>query len=88
MTEKTEEQIAKEKTAVDAMRNARGNMDAAIRRIETLEFGLKQAVDALKRAKGLISASVYIYGTDGRGGQVSAHAAIEGDIASAQAKLG
>lgn len=36
-TEKTEEQIAKEKAAVEAMRDAKSNMDAALTRITDLE---------------------------------------------------
>jgi hypothetical protein len=39
---KTEEQLQKEREAVDAMRNAKSNMDKALARIQTLENALKE----------------------------------------------
>ena len=66
MTEKTEEQIAKEKAAVEAMRNARANMDAALSRIVTLESALSAARDDLTRTKQYIGAGAYTYGDNNR----------------------
>lgn len=58
MTDKTEEQIAKEKAAVDAMRNAKGNMETALARISTLEIklrGASQFISGLKDHVGPMS---------------------------------
>lgn len=41
MTEKTDEQIARDKEAVKAMTGAKNAMEAALRRIEVLEVALK-----------------------------------------------
>ena len=66
MTDKTEEKIAKERAAVEAMRNAKANMTVAISRIETLERALKCAQDALTQCKGYIGASAYTWGDNNR----------------------
>lgn len=84
-TEKTEEQIAKERAAVEAMRSAKANMTAALDRISTLEFALKGAVSALSRCKSYVGASCYAYPT---GAAQTCHADIDKAIADAQAKLG
>lgn len=41
MTDKTEEQIAKDKEAVARMAGAKASMEAALRRIQSLETSLK-----------------------------------------------
>jgi hypothetical protein len=83
MTDKTEEQIAKDKAAVDAMRNAKSNMDAALARISTLEEALSGAIGGLLEAKRYISPSAYVYG-----GAKTAHHHIEGYVCDATKALG
>ena len=83
MSDKTEEQIAREKAAVDAMRNSRAHMNEAISRIETLESAVRSAAYALKEAKGFTPATAYIYG-----GQKSVHDKIDEAIAAANKALG
>lgn len=61
MTDKTEEQIAKEKAAVLAMKNAQSNMGAALTRIERLEQALRNANSSISTLKGYISPGVYTY---------------------------
>lgn len=81
MTDKTEEQVAKEKAAVEAMRNAKANMDTALRRITDLENALNRAIEDLKRAKRDISPNVYCYPSGGSN-QQTIHARIDAEIAS------
>ena len=50
MTDKTDEQVAKEKAAVDAMRNARGNMATVLDRVGSLEAALRDAAGQLDEA--------------------------------------
>jgi len=83
VTEVSEEKIARDKAAVDAMRNAKSNMDAALARISTLETALAYARDNLSRVKGYISPNVYTYGAQG-----TVHAAIDDMIAHAAKALG
>lgn len=59
--EKTEEQIAKERAAVDAMRNAKASMTGALERIATLELALDSARRSIGLLKGYISPMVYQY---------------------------
>ena len=61
MTDATEEKIARDKAAVDAMRNAKSNMDAALARIATLEAGLERARANLTRTKDYIGRGAYTY---------------------------
>lgn len=85
MTDKSELQIAKEREAVDAMRNAKANMGAVLDRVGTLELALKAALDGLKRAKAYIAPTVYAYPVAGKVETV--HTEIERCINAAQAKL-
>lgn len=62
MTEKTEEQIAKDRAAVEAMRNAKANMDTALGRIADLERALSEAALHIKRIKDYVPAAAYSYG--------------------------
>ena len=64
MTDKTEEKIAQERAAVDAMRNAKSNMDQAFARISTLESALKSASMSISGLKGYIAAGAYCYPCD------------------------
>lgn len=80
MTDKTEEQIAKEKASVDAMKNAKSNMDAAISRISSLELALGRAVNDLIRAKNNISPNVYCYPSGGT--PMLVHQRIDAEIAA------
>lgn len=75
MSEKTEEQIAKERASVEAMRNAKANMDAALSRISTLETALTSCVKALRETKGFISPNVYTYPVQNQ--TTSVHARID-----------
>ena len=61
MTEKTEEQIAKEREAVEAMKNAKANMDKALSRIETLTGVLKNAYSDMASVKKWVPADSYSY---------------------------
>lgn len=86
MTEKTEEQIAKDKAAVEAMRNAKSNMDAALSRITDLERSLAYAADCLSKAKGYISSNVYCYPVSGNTQTVHNH--IDGQVSQLRKTLG
>lgn len=59
-----EQKVARDKEAIDAMKNAKANMATAISRIEALEKALSDAVSYLRQAKGDISAAVYCYPSD------------------------
>jgi hypothetical protein len=61
MTDKTEEMLAKEKAAVDAMRNAQANMSNAIKRIETLERAFISFISNAEVALKHIPESGYLY---------------------------
>jgi hypothetical protein len=79
MTDKTEEQLAKEKASVDAMKNAKANMDAALSRISSLELALMRATESLIRAKANIGSNVYCYPSGGAAKLV--HQRIDEEIA-------
>lgn len=83
--EKTDEQVAKEREAVEAMRNAKANMAASLDRITTLETALKTAIHNLGRARNYISPTVYTYPSNKN---ETVHAEIDQWIASARAQLG
>lgn len=61
MENKTDEQIERERSAVDAMRNAKANMTSALDRISTLERELQNAQSSLSRLKSYIAPTVYVY---------------------------
>lgn len=84
--EKTEEQIARDKAAVEAMRNAKSNMDTALSRIAALESALAYARDNLVRTKGYIGAANYTYPSSGNAKTV--HATIDDMVAHATKALG
>ena len=83
MDTKTEERIAREKAMVDAMKNAKSNMEAALRRIETLELALRRASNSIARFKEFVPKSAYFYG-----GQKTLHDEMNAEIANATAALG
>lgn len=85
MTDKTEEQIAREKAAVDAMKNAKSNMGTALERIATLESALAGAIAALSWTKKHVGQDSYIYATSP---MVRAHDFIDEKIAQARKALG
>lgn len=62
--EKTEEQIERERAAVEAMRNAKANMTASLDRIATLETALKAAKTHILALKGHVGPGSYTYPTD------------------------
>lgn len=86
MTDRTEEQIARDKAAVDAMKNAKSNMDSALSRIAALESALMAARDDLGRVKAFIGAGAYAY-PDGNNRQ-SVHDYIGTMVARATKALG
>lgn len=63
--EKTEQQIARERAAVDAMKSAKSNMTEALGRIETLERALLSAQAAIGTLKGYIAPQVFTYPVSG-----------------------
>lgn len=85
MSDVTEEKIARDKAAVDAMRNAKSNMDYALARISTLESALNNARDAIRQAKGYIAAGVYTYPGQH---QSTVHDRLDAYIAAADKALG
>jgi hypothetical protein len=61
MADKSEEQIARELAAVQAMKGAKSNMEAALGRIGTLESALRSAASTIGTLKGYIAPQVYTY---------------------------
>lgn len=78
MTDKTEEKIAQERAAVEAMRNAKSNMTAALDRIATLERALDRAKISLSLCKGYVGPNVYIWTDNNR---QTCHSEIEAAVA-------
>lgn len=66
-TEKTEDQIAKDKEAVRAMIGAKASMEAALRRIEVLENALKSVRHQSERLGKAFGPDVFlnVYQTGG-----------------------
>lgn len=62
MTEKTEEDIEKDRAAIAAMKNAKSNMEAAIARVSDLERALSRARDSILRFKSFVPEAAYSYG--------------------------
>jgi hypothetical protein len=86
MTDAHDEKVARDKAAVDAMRNAKSNMDAALARITTLEQALTYARDNLGRTKQYIGASNYVW--SGSNERQSVHDAIDQMVSHATKALG
>lgn len=63
---KSDEQIAKEKAAVDAMKGAQANMTKALDRISTLERALSTASSNISRLKSYIAPGAYTYDSTNR----------------------
>jgi hypothetical protein len=63
--EKTEDQIARERASVDAMRNAKANMTTVLARVETLEQALSSAKGTIGALKGFIAPGAYTYPISG-----------------------
>lgn len=61
MTEKTEDQIVREKEAVTKMIGAKSAMEAAISRIQTLENALQKACDDGSRLADFLGDQLYGY---------------------------
>lgn len=78
MTDKTEDQIAKEKSAVDSMKNAKANMATAIDRIETLETMLRAAKSELRSMKNYVGQSAV---SSSAGDRMTVHQVIDHTIA-------
>lgn len=77
--DKDEEQIARDKAAIEAMKNAKANMTTALDRIGLLERTLGSAIAALSRAKDDISPKVYCYKLDNQN-QRTVHSRIDSEI--------
>lgn len=65
MTEKTEDQIARERASVEAMKNAKSNMAAVLERVDTLERALRNASGTIGTLKGFIAPNAYQYPVSG-----------------------
>lgn len=65
MSEKTEEQIAKEVAAVASMKGAKSQMQAVLERVETLERALRSAQSSIGTLKGYIAPGAYTYPVSG-----------------------
>jgi hypothetical protein len=76
----SEEKIARDKAAIDAMKNAKVNMGAALDRVAVLERTLSSAISSLRQAEENISPKVYCYQTDGQKNR-TVHESIEAQIA-------
>lgn len=63
--EKTEEQIGRERAAVEAMKSAKSNMTMALERIATLERALSAAQSSISTLKSYIAPSAYTYPVSG-----------------------
>lgn len=83
MTDKTEDQVMRDKAAVEAMRHAKANMTQVLDRIDALERALRMATERMRNLKPNIPANAYPYK-----GEVSIHAQIDGYIADALKALG
>lgn len=59
--DKTDDQIARERASVDAMRNAKANMATVLDRVATLEQALKSASSTIGALKGYIAPGAYTY---------------------------
>ena len=65
MTDKTEEQLARERAAVASMSSAKANMENALNRIQSLEAALRSASRSITTLKGFIAPQVYTYSVNG-----------------------
>lgn len=63
--EKTDDQIARERASVEAMKNAKANMATVLDRVETLERALKTASSTMSTLKGFIAPGAYTYPVSG-----------------------
>lgn len=82
MSDKTEDQIAREREAIEAMKNARANMDRALARNETLQYALNAAKSDLQRVKGWLPVDSYLYES-----RISQRGAVDDMIAKIQKVL-
>ena len=83
MADITDEQIAKERAAVEAMKNARANMDASLNRIRTLENTLADARRSISHYKTYVPSAAYSYG-----GQKKLHDVMDECVADITKVLG
>lgn len=63
--DKTDEKIAQERAAVEAMRHAKSNMTATLDRIGTLERALRDAASTMSSLKSYIAPQAYVYPVSG-----------------------
>ena len=61
MTDKTDEQLQKEREAIAAMHNAKSNMEKALARIQTLENALRKLGDLATEAHKHLPSTSYMY---------------------------
>lgn len=72
--DKSDEEIARERAAVEAMKNAKSNMTAALDRIKTLETALRDASGIISTLKSYIAPNVYTYPVQGNSRRCTDHA--------------
>ena len=87
MSDKDEEQIARERASVEAMKHAKGNMELVLARCATLQQALHKAHDDLGRCKDYIGKGAYAYQSSSSPNR-TAHAHIDEMIAQAARALG
>lgn len=80
MSDIDEQRVAKDKAAIEAMKNAKANMGVAINRIETLESALRMARLRLKDTKEHIGRNSYAYTSSGP--QKTVHDVIDEQLAA------
>ena len=61
--EKTDDQIARERASVEAMKNAKANMATVLDRVTTLERVLADASNTMRQLKTYIAPEAYTYPT-------------------------
>ena len=83
-TAKTDEQIAKERDAVERMKGAKSAMELALSRIGTLESALTTARSRIATFKGYVSPGVYTWG----GNSKTCHSEMDDAIALITKALG
>lgn len=59
--DKTDDQIARERASVEAMRNAKANMTTVLDRVATLERALSSASSTISALKAYIAPGAYTY---------------------------
>jgi hypothetical protein len=88
VTDKSEEQISRERAAVEAMKGAKSNMATVLERIVSLERALDNARDALSRIKPFIAPGTYQYASGSTGNNIKCADAVDNAVAAITKELG